>query len=57
MTAYLWMSMIGRICRQYGKATAFFGQMTEISGIDRLHAYRYLAALADGRSTSNQYRT
>lgn len=46
MTAQLWMSMIGRIRRQYGIPTVFFEQLTELSKVDRLYTHRYLASLA-----------
>jgi len=47
MTAHLWLSMIGRIRRQYKLQTVFFDQLGELSRIDRLYAHRYLTSLAE----------
>ncbi len=49
MTAQLWMSMIGRIRRQYGISAITFEQLRELSTIDRLYTHRYLTALAEER--------
>ena len=52
MTAHLWMSMIGRIRRQYGITEVFFDQLSELSRIDKLYTHRYLTLLAKGREVS-----
>ncbi|NTV02168.1 MAG: 3'-5' exonuclease [Chlorobiaceae bacterium] len=46
MTASLWQDMLGRIERLYGVRTVTFGQLIELSRIDRLYAHRYLSSLA-----------
>lgn len=45
MTASLWQDMLGRIERQYGLKQLPFSKLIELSGIDRLHAHRYLSSL------------
>lgn len=49
MTAQLWMSMIGRIRRQYGIPAITFEQLRELSTIDKLYTHRYLTSLAEER--------
>ncbi|NTU68056.1 MAG: 3'-5' exonuclease [Chlorobiaceae bacterium] len=46
MTASLWQDMLARIERQYGLRTVTFGQLIELSKIDRLYTHRYLSSLA-----------
>lgn len=47
MTARLWLSMIGRICRNYGIPDLSFEQMIELSKIDKLYTHRHLVSLAE----------
>ncbi|WP_287372526.1 3'-5' exonuclease [Prosthecochloris sp.] len=47
MTAYLWLSMIERIRRQYRISEVSFDLMSELSKIDKLYTHRYLTSLAD----------
>lgn len=47
MTAHLWLAMIERIRGQYGIPRVFFGQLTELSRLDRLYAHRYLSSLTE----------
>jgi len=47
MTAYLWLSMIDHIRRQYGIPEISFDQLRELSRVDKLYAHRYLCALAE----------
>lgn len=46
MTAYLWLSMIDRIRKQYGIPAISFEHLSELSKIDRLYAHRFLSSLA-----------
>jgi DNA polymerase III subunit epsilon len=51
MTAYLWMSMIDRIRRQYGIPIVYFDQLSDLSRVDKLYSHRYLSSLATCRET------